>query len=467
MDAPLNPRLLRAEPPSRLLGLAVVLAGIAVVTAILYPLGEIAPGVSLGVVYLLVVLVASTIWGLWLGVTAALLSAVAFNWFHIPPTNRFTISDSDNWVALITFLIVAVATSAISDVARQRAAEADARRREADLTAELARVLLGVDDVDQALHQASQRIAHGLDSPSADVRRGTAEGDERRIALPLRDEAGVAVGTLLLPADLPEPELARASERVVPSLEPLLAAALHRETLRDEVVETAALRRSDVVKTAILRAVSHDLRSPLTAIVAAGDALGSPALDDEDRRELSATVVGEGGRLARLIDKLLDLSKLEGGSAQPRADWSSLDEVLRSAGEGQPGVSYSIDAGLPLVRADAAQLERAFANLIENAVRHSGGQPVSVRARAVGPRLVVRVVDRGPGIVAAEQDRIFEPFHRIARPSRPGDNAGAGLGLAIARGFVEANGGRLRVESLPGQGATFVVDLPLPQESVA
>jgi two-component system, OmpR family, sensor histidine kinase KdpD len=455
MDGPRDSGLLRPTPPPPLAGVAVVVAGVALVTVALYPLGDVAPRVSLGVVYLVVVLVASTVWGLWLGIGAALLSAVAFNWFHIPPTGRLSVAQSENWVALATFLVVAVAVSAISEAARQRAAEADARRREADLTAELAGVLLGADRTADALGDAAHRVAAALGSPSAALVVGAEAGDERRVALPVGD-----AGTLLLPADLEPAALERARTRVVPALAPLLAAALHRDALRDEVVETAALRHSDVVKTAILRAVSHDLRSPLTAIVAAGDALGSPSLSDEDRRELSATVVAEGARLARLIDKLLDLSKLEGGSARPRPDWSSLDEVLRAAGEGQPGVSYAIDPELPLVRADGAQLERAFANIVENAVRHSGGQPVSVRARAVGPRLVVRVVDRGPGISAAEQERIFAPFHRAEGAA----GGGAGLGLAIARGFVEANGGRLRVESLPGQGSTFVVELPLPGE---
>ena len=182
-------------------------------------------------------------------------------------------------------------------------------------------------------------------------------------------------------------------------------------------------------------------------------------------------MVTEGNRLAGLIDKLLDLSRLQAGSAAPRTDWSAVDDVLRAAGDGlgaAPGtITYAIAPDLPLVRADGAQLERAFANLIENAVRHSGGQPVSVRARVDGARLVVRIVDRGPGIAEAEHERIFTPFYQAApAPSGAGGTAaaGSGLGLAIARGFVEANGGRLRVESLPGQGSTFVVELPLPAD---
>lgn len=260
-------------------------------------------------------------------------------------------------------------------------------------------------------------------------------------------------------------------ERVVPSLEALLAVALEREALQREVVETQALRRSDDIKTSLLRAVSHDLRSPLTAIATTGEALSSPSLTPAERDELAGAVTTEANRLARLVDKLLDLSRLQGGAAPPRPDWCSVDEVLRAAIDETVapagGFDVAIDPDLPLIRADAVQLERAFANLLENAVRYGGAHPVAVRARAVGHRVLVRVVDRGPGIAGPELDRIFAPFHRAAPASGPPPPAaaahtGSGLGLAIVRGFVEANGGRVWAESLPRQGTTFVVELPLP-----
>jgi len=214
----------------------------------------------------------------------------------------------------------------------------------------------------------------------------------------------------------------------------------------------------------VLRAVSHDLRSPLTAIITSAAALASETLEPGERRELAAAVTSEAERLAGLVEKLLDLSRLQAGSAPPRPDWVSLDEVLQEAvaglGDDAARVKLSLDAGLPLLEADAAQLERAFANLLENALRHSAPHPVSVRARVSGGRLLVRVVDRGQGIPLAEQERIFEPFYQGRRQGRHG--AGSGLGLAIVRGCVEANGGTVAVESLPGQGTTFVVRFPLP-----
>jgi two-component system, OmpR family, sensor histidine kinase KdpD len=398
------------------------------------------------------VLLVSTVWGLRLGLLTCFAAALAFNFFHIPPTGRFTIADAENWVALGVFLVAAIVASSLSELARTRAAEADRRRREADLAAELARLLLGTPEPRSALAPAAKRIADALRIDSAAVVLEDVEGDERHAAVPLGE-----LGTLVVPTAAEEV----ARERVAPALEALLRAALEREALTREVVETSALRRSDEIKTAVLRSVSHDLRSPLTAIVAAGDALGSPTLEAADRLELADTIAHESRRLARLVDQLLDLSRLQAGTADPREDWCSLDEVIRAAVEDTGAaerVKLAIAPDLPLIRADAGQLRRAIANLIENALRYGDHEPVSVRARVSGGRILMRVVDQGPGIPLAEQERIFAPFYRA--PGAAGQ--GSGLGLAIVRGLVEANGGHVRVESLPGQGTSFVVDLPLP-----
>jgi two-component system sensor histidine kinase KdpD len=462
---------LRTRRPPLLAGVALACALITLETLLLYPLGEVAPSVSLGVVYLVGVLIVAIVWGAWLGVAASFVSAAAFNFFHIPPTGRFTIAEAENWVALAIFLIVAVVAAGLAESARHRAQEAEQRGREADLAAELARVLLGAADLPRALGPAAQRIAQALglrscrivlDAVGDDTQRSSSSGTgERSAAVPLTRGAE-RLGTLLVPSDERS-----AGEALRPGLETLLAAALEREALTREVVETRALRRSDEIKTAVLRAVSHDLRSPITAIVASAEALASPVLDDDERRELAAGVSAESARLGRLVDKLLELSRLQAGAAEPHRDWCSVEELLReaaaSAGLPADRMKLMIDRDLPLIHADAAQLERAFANLLENAAGYSGGKPISVRARVSGGRLLVRVVDRGPGIALADQDRIFEPFFRIDGGRGPG----AGLGLAIVKGFVEANGGRVHVESLPGQGTSFVVALPLPDRAPA
>jgi len=256
--------LLATEPPSRRTGVLVAVLAVALCTLLIYPLKQVAPVVSLGVVYLLAVLVLSTIWGAWLGVFTAVLSAAAFNFFQLPPVGQFTLKDSSNWVALIAFLVVAALSSSIAEVTRARARDAEARRREADLAAEMARLLLRGNNLAEALPTAAARLAQTLELTSAAIEMEAVEADERSVAFPLR-EGTTRLGTLLVGADTSEASLRRLQERVVPALEALLSAALERERLLGGVVETAALRRADTVKTALLRAVSHDLRSRLPA----------------------------------------------------------------------------------------------------------------------------------------------------------------------------------------------------------
>ena len=449
--------VLSARPPYWL-GIVVSVAAVALTTLLVYPLKTIAADISLSVVYLVAVLLVASIWGARLGIATALLSGLAFNYFHIPPTGRLTIAQDEDWVALVVFLIAAVLTSALANAARNRTEEADQRRREADLAAGMSRTLLRADDLRAALPQAAEQLAAALDLPSAAIELRAVEGP-RAFALREHDRP---IGTLVLPADAPEPALQRIRERVVPALEALLAAALERDALLSDVVETRALRRSDVLKTALLRAVSHDLRTPLTAIIAAAEPLAAEHLDDADRRELASGIALEAARLSRLIDQLLDLSRLEAHTVEARPDWISLDEVLRAAVDDvvtPAEFAFSVDPDLPLVRADAAQLERAFVNLLDNSARHSSGHPVSIRARPVGGRILVRIVDRGPGIPPSQLERVFEPFYRL--DDDRGGHRVSGLGLAIARGFFEVNGAKVWAESLPQQGTSFVVELPL------
>jgi DNA-binding response OmpR family regulator/signal transduction histidine kinase len=342
--------------PRPLVGVAVAILAVAVATAAIYPLKQIAPFVSLSVVYLPAVLLVSAYWGLALGLATSLLSALAFNFFHLPPVGQLTVSDSRNWVALAAFTTVAVVVSTMAELARSRAVEAERRRREADLAAALAEELLAGSGTATALGTAARRVAEALDLRSAAIELGVADGDERRRALSLRDANDRQIATLLVPRGLPGETAERLRTQVVPALETLIAIALRRDALQAEAVETAALRRSDDVKTALLRAVSHDLRTPLTAIVAAGHALGTASLTPEERSELSAAVVEEGARLAALVDKLLDLSKLQGGGAEPRSDWVSLEDVVLGARDGlqgeRPEVRIAIDPDLPTVRAE-------------------------------------------------------------------------------------------------------------------
>jgi len=440
--------------PSRALGLLAAAASVAATTLIIFPLRKVMPSVSTGVLYLIGVLIVSTRWGLWLGLITSVASAAAFNWFHIPPTGRFTVADAQNWVALAVYFAAAVVTSTLAGQARERALEADERRSEADLAADLARLVLG--GTESELAEAGRRIGTAIGTDDVQLAMDWVDGDERRIALPLVEE-GERVGTLLVPREISDRRREQLESRVAPALTALMAAARRRALLEEQLVETRALRRSDVLKTALLRAVSHDLRSPITAIRTAGAGIGSQTVSQEDREEMASVIATETERLARLVDDLLDLSRLEAGTADPRRQWSSIEEVVDAAGHGLSGLDVQLDPDLPLVQVDSAQLERAIGNLLQNAVRYSDGQPVSVRAQVSGKRLLLRISDHGPGIPKDELERIFEPFYQV----NGGSHRGSGLGLAIARGFVEANGGRLRAQSLPGQGSTFVIELPI------
>jgi two-component system sensor histidine kinase KdpD len=455
------------RPPAWIGLLAAVLA-VSLATLAIYPLKSVAPTVSLSVVYLPAVLVIAAYWGLALGLATSLASALAFNFFHLPPTGRFTLADSRNWVALAAFVLVALVVSTMAEIARGRAVEAERGRREADLAATLARELLAGDRTQDALRATARRIAEALGLSSASLELGEVAGNERHVAVPLAASGSLPLATLLVPRDIPAATMARVRSQVAPALAALVAVALHRDAAQAEAVETAALRRSDELKTALLRAVSHDLRTPLTSIVTAGHALGSSSLTDDEREQMSNAVVQEGERLSALIDKLFDLSRLQAGSMEPRRESVSIEDVVLAVEDALPAgsahVQLVVDPDMPALIADAAQLERAFANLIENALRYSAGQPVRVSVRQVGGRIVVRVTDRGPGIPDSEQERVFEPFYR-GSGSQP--STGSGLGLAIAKGFVEANGGTIAVESLPGQGTSLVVTFPLAAEAAA
>lgn len=471
---PLTRPELRDDQPRPWLGFAAAIGAVVLATAVVVPLRDVAPDISLGLVYLLAVVIVATGFGLRAAVGCAVLGAAAYNWFLIEPTGRFTVADSSDWYALGIFLVSAVAASALADRARSRLRLVELRRQEAALAAAAAQDLLGDGPLHRRLAAAARRVGDGLGVEGARIVTGEVPATDGEVAIELAAPRGT-VGTLFVPATLPPAVQQRVRLRVAPALGTLLAGALERDRLAAEVVETEALRRSDTLKTALLRTVSHDLRSPLTAIVAAGETLRSPTLPQADREELADVVVGEAQRLDELVAKLLDLSRLQAGTAEPHRDWCEIGELLHAAAEdveardpGGGSFTFSLQGDLPLVRADPAQLERVFANLMENARRFSAGEPVSVRARVVGPRLVVRIVDRGPGIPPAAQRRVFDPFWRGSDDRRDG-HTGSGLGLAIAKGFVEANGGRIALESVPGQGTTVVVELELagPLEAAA
>jgi two-component system sensor histidine kinase KdpD len=437
-----------------LLGGLASLVAVGVATGAIELLKAHVPVLSLGALYIFAVLPVAIVWGLAWAVAVSLASMLAFNVLFLPPLYSVTLADSRNWFALAVFLVTAVVVSELAARSRRQA-------RESALLARIASSLLERGSVGDELERIAAEAAQALQVEAARIELGV-DGAPAADAYPLA-AAGRRVGTIRL--ERPRQGSARTRRRLLPALASLLGVAIDRERLAREAVEAEALRRSDALKTALLRSVSHDLRSPLMAILTSAGALahGELSLDRDDRRELVDTIVAEAGRLDRLVSNLLDLSRLQAGAAAPEPGvWAVEDVVLQALdGIGSAGDRVEVsfpDEDPPSVRVDVHQAERALANLVENALRYSPpSEPVSVQIRATGAEVLVRVVDRGPGVTGAEADRIFEPFQRGARA---GDVRGAGLGLAIARGFAEANGGRVWVESKQGQGATFVLALP-------
>jgi two-component system sensor histidine kinase KdpD len=342
--------------------------------------------------------------------------------------------------------------------AEDRARVASAHGREANLLANTATAILARTSLSEQLASVGNLVAGAAGAASVRIVLGPSAGPapgEDDVPMPSRR----ALARMYVAS---EPGYDRELvKRLAGPLAGLVDVAVEREEMGKRAAETEAASRAEIAKTAILHAISHDLRSPITAIATAAFALRSPGATAQERVELIAAIDAESTRLAKLVDDLLDLSRIEAGAVDPQADWCDLYDVAVSAarrfGPDHP-IQISLRPDLPLVRADAAQLERVFSNLIENAIKFSPpGDPVQITG-GTGPAFVtVRVIDHGRGIPREDRLRIFEPFFR-GRSRRPG---GSGLGLAICRGFVEANGGRIVLQSDVERGTSFAVSFPL------
>jgi two-component system sensor histidine kinase KdpD len=437
------------------LGLVCVEAvcAIAVATGTVALLEGVAPVTGLGVVYLLAVLLVASRHGGVAALGTAFAAVLTLNFFFIRPRHQLTISDSRNVAALGVFLIAGIVVSRLAAAARQRANESEARAREAAARDRESALLAAV--ASSLLSDGPIETGGGLrlELSAAPAPR---DGEEtvplrvrsRRAWLYVRPESGWGRAEL---------------DRIAEPLARLVDVAIDREEVAERTAEAEAARRADVAKTAVLHAISHDLRSPLTAITTATAALRSGPLSGADRRELLSVLGSESARLARLVDDLLDLSRIEAGAVNPQPDWCDLHDTVASAAEhvrrerGEHEIELSVPADLPLVRADSAQMERVFSNLIENAVKFSPPDAaVRVAASVAGERVIVRVIDRGRGIAPGSRAHVFEPFFRGR-----GEDSGSGLGLTICRGFVEANGGRIRLHTHPGEGTSFAVSFEL------
>jgi two-component system sensor histidine kinase KdpD len=404
--------------------------------------------------------------GLWPALCAAISSGLLSNYLFVPPVGTFTIAAPRNALAILVLVAVAVAVSTVVDLAARRTAQAARARGEADTLATVAgSVLRGEDAVPAMLGQL--REAFALTGVSLLTRPEGSTGwtvlhtvGDRAPTSPTDATAAVPVReglTLALRGRTPSAE----DLRLVTVIGLHIDAALERDRLRAQARATKTERERTAMRTALLAAVSHDLRTPLAAIKAGVTALTSTraVIAAADRDALLADVATSTDRLQALIDNLLDMSRLDAGVVSPMRAPVALDEVvpLAVAPLADARLQLDVPEDLPLVVADAGLLERAVANLVENALRYTDG-PVRVVAEALPDALVVRVVDSGLGVPDDRKADVFTAFQRL------GDSPhghGLGLGLAVARGFVEANGGTLEAENTPGGGLTMVLTLPI------
>jgi two-component system sensor histidine kinase KdpD len=421
--------------------------------------------VSLGsdlLLYLLLVVIVAAVGGAWVAGVTAVAAFLLVNWYLTPPIHTFTISEGQNVLALIVFLVVAAVVSVLVTVAARRAIEAARARSEAAALVQLASAMLAEDD---SLPSIMRQLisTFGLDSvavlrPARD--NGwtvVAAAGEPGLARP--DQATATI-------ELPErdvfaykgPDLTVDEQRVLNAFIAQLAVALAARELRAEASAAAALSEADALRTALLRAVSHDLRTPLASIKAAASTLLADDLhlDAETVHQLHTTIDEEVDRLTELVNNLLAMSRLQAGALQLATADVGLDEIvgraLVSLGDRAVGVVVDVPETLPRIKADPALLERAIANVVDNALSWSPPEElVRVEGACVGEQVVLRVIDRGPGIPAADRQRIFQPFQRLG----DGSGRGVGLGLAVARGFTEALGGKLHVDDTPGGGTTM------------
>jgi K+-sensing histidine kinase KdpD len=405
--------------------------------------------------------------GIVAGVVAAVASFLLANFFLTPPYHTFVVESRNSVIALLVFLVVAVTVSLLVDVAARRQAAAARSEAEAEVLSRMAADPLRSRSPEEVLAEVAATFQ--LTSVSLVERHPVAVpgGPPRDVVLAHVGEPATGASTVTMPAGGDRLLLGQGRDlfaedrRLLARLAQAASLAVDARELASEAERARALAEVDRLRSALLAAVGHDLRTPIASIKAAATTLDQPdlPLSDAERAELLATIVEGADRLSDLIANLLDLSRLEAGALTVDLQPVALDEVVSRAliDRHVSDVANAVGDDLPLVRTDAGLLERVVANLVDNAARHSAGRgSVEVGARARPSSVELRVVDHGPGVAESDWPRMFLPFQRL--DDRGGD--GVGLGLAIARGFTEAVGGTLQPEQTPGGGLTMTVTLP-------
>ena len=427
--------------------------------------------------FLVAVIVVALVGGFVPAILVAIAGSLLLNYYFTPPLHLWTIAEANNALALGVFVVVALLVSSVVDRAARRTRQAARASAESELLVTTAgNVLRGQRALEALLDRV--REAFGMESVTL-LECGTIPGTaahgpttgwhavahsgEPPVARPSDADAEVPVAETLVLA-LRGRSLPATDRRVLGAFAAYAAVALEQQRLAAEAAEARPIAEADRMRTALLAAVSHDLRTPLASAKAAVTSLRSHEVtwDPEDRDELLATADESLDRLAHLVDNLLDMSRLQAGALSVFPRPAGLDDIVARAlddlGTPRAAVKVDIPDSLPEVRVDPAILERVIVNLTQNALRYSpAGTPPLLAASALGDRVELRVVDRGPGIPRDQQDRMFVPFQRLGDTD---NTTGVGLGLALSRGLTEAMGGTLDPEETPGGGLTMTLSLP-------
>ncbi|MFF0432064.1 ATP-binding protein [Streptomyces sp. NPDC004327] len=474
-DAMAKGRGLPVARAGRLLGRARIvwgwLVGVVGPVPLALLLGRLAPDMGLAndmLLFLSLTVAAALLGGLLPALVSAAVGSLVLNYYFTPPTGQLTIADPENMVALLIFVGVAISVASVVDLAARRTHQAARLRAEAETLSFLAgSVLRGETGLDSLLERVRETFsmesvallerAGDLEPWSCTASVGAAapvaRPEDADVGMPVSDRLALALTGRVLPAE---------DRRVLGAFAAQAAVVLDRQRLVDEAEEARRLAEGNKIRTSLLAAVSHDLRTPLAGIKASVSSLRSDDVQwTEDDKALLLEGIEDGAdRLDHLVGNLLDMSRLETGTVTPVIRETDLDEVVPMALGGVPEGSVDLDIPetLPMVAVDRGLLERAVANIVENAVKYSPpGMPVLVKAGAFADRVELRVVDRGPGVPDEAKDRIFGAFQRYGDAPR---GAGVGLGLAVARGFVEAMGGTLTAEDTPGGGLSMAITVP-------
>ena len=465
---PRRPQIAWRSPLSRrrqLAGWLLALIGLPLLT---FCLVQIRDDVGLETVLLLflsLVVAIGAVGGVLPGLAAAVVGFLLVNWYFTPPYHTWTIARGENLVALLVFVVVSAVVSGLVDLAARRALDGNRARAEAETLARLTADATSEDPLRALV--AGLRSAFQLEAVAVLSRADgswTVEAAEGSPIPATPDDAdiveGIGPGVVLV---LNGAALSADDRRVLNAFANQLAAVRERARLSAEAATATALGQTNELRAALLQAVSHDLRTPLASIKAAASSLRQPDVEwsDDDVAQFLATIEDEADRLNTLVGNLLDMSRLQAGVIEPVFRLVHLDEVvpaaLASLGDRARRVKADVPETLPAVYGDAALLERVIANLVENALKWSPPEaPVRVEAGAFQDHVLLRIVDRGPGIRVTDRDRVFLPFQRLGDAPR---DTGVGLGLAVARGFVTAMEGELELDDTPGGGTTAIIAL--------